>query len=163
MRRRDFIKGIAISTAWPLATRAQQGDGARRIGVLMARKADDPEGQKQFAALRQGFLELGWSEGKTLHIETRWTVADAAEALKFAQELVGSKPEVLVANGTPSLVAARQVTSTIPIVFVSVADPVGQGFVPSLARPGGNITGFALRKPAWAANGLSCSRNWRPA
>jgi putative ABC transport system substrate-binding protein len=143
MRRRDFIRLIgSAGVAWPFTARAQQGEGARRLGVLMARRPDDPQGQKQFAALQRGLLELGWSEGKTLHIETRWTVADAAEALKFAQELIGLKAEVLVANGTPSLVAVRQVTSTIPTVFVSVADPVGQGFVPSLARPGGNVTGF---------------------
>ena len=86
MRRRDFVKGIAGSAiGWPLAASAQQRDQMRRIGVLMTRKADDPEGQKQLAALRQGLLELGWSEDKTLHIETRWTIADAAEALRFAQ------------------------------------------------------------------------------
>jgi len=147
MRRRDFIKIIGGGAAvWPLAVRAQQSESVRRIGVLMARNSDDPEGQKQFAALRQGLAELGWSEGRALQIETRWTVGDTAAALKFAQELARSKPEVLVANGTPSLVAIRQVTSTIPVVFVSVADPVGQGFVPSLSRPGGNITGFSAEE-----------------
>src|SRR6266516_1742691 len=135
MRRRDFIRLVGGATAWPHAVRAQQNAGVRRIGVLMARKVDDAEGQKQLAALRQGLAELGWSEGKTLRIETRWTVADAAEALKFAQELIELKSEVLVANGSPSLVVMRQVTSTIPTIFVSVADPVGQSFVPSLARP----------------------------
>src|SRR4249920_1645865 len=114
MRRREFIGllGSAVAT-WTLSVRAQQGEGVRRIGVLMARKTDDAEGQKQFAALRQGLAELGWSEGKAFHVETRWTAADAAEALKFAQELVASKPDVLVVNGTPSLIAMRQVTSTI--------------------------------------------------
>jgi len=134
----------------------------RRIGVLMTRKADDPEGQKQLEALRQGLLELGWSEDKTLHIETRWTVADAAEALRFAQELIGLKSEVLVAQGTPSLVAARQVTSTIPIVFVSVADPVGQGFVPSLARPGGNITGFSAEEAGMGGKWLELLKELAP-
>lgn len=130
--------------------------------MLMARKPDDPQGQKQFAALRQGLLELGWSEGKTLHIETRWTVADAAEALKFAQELIGLKAEVLVANGTPSLVAARQATSTIPTVFVSVADPVGQGFVPSLARPGGNVTGFSAEEAGMGGKWLELLKELAP-
>jgi len=134
----------------------------RRIGVLMTRKADDPEGQKQLGALRQGLLELGWSEDKTLHIETRWTIADAAEALRFAQELIGLKSEVLVAQGTPSLVAARQVTSTIPIVFVSVADPVGQGFVPSLARPGGNITGFSAEEAGIGGKWLELLKELAP-
>jgi putative ABC transport system substrate-binding protein len=163
MRRRDFIKAIAASTiASPTAARAQQSEGVRRIGVLMARKADDTQGQKQFAALRQGLTERGWSEGKTLHIETRWSVADAAEALKFAQELVASKPEVLVANGTPSLVAMRAATSTIPVVFVSVADPLGQGFVPSLARPGGNITGFSAEEASMGGKWLELLKELAP-
>jgi len=163
MRRRDFVKGIAGSAiGWPLAASALQRDQMRRIGVLMTRKADDPEGQKQLEALRQGLLELGWSEDKTLHIETRWTVADAAEAFRFAQELIGLKSEVLVAQGTPSLVAARQVTSTIPIVFVSVADPVGQGFVPSLARPGGNITGFSAEEAGMGGKWLELLKELAP-
>jgi len=153
---------VGGAAAWPLAARAQQGEGVRRIGVLMARKIDDAEGQKQFAALRDGLAERGWSEGKTFHIETRWTVADAAEALKFAQELVRSKSEVLVANGTPSLVAMRQVTSTIPIVFVSVADPVGQRFVPSLARPGGNITGFSAEEATMGGKWLELLKELAP-
>ena len=163
MRRRDFVKGIAGSAiGWPLAASAQQRDQMRRIGVLMTRKADDPEGQKQLGALRQGLLELGWSEDKTLHIETRWTIADAAEALRFAQELIGLKSEVLVAQGAPSLVAARQVTSTVPIVFVSVADPVGQGFVPSLARPGGNITGFSAEEAGIGGKWLELLKELAP-
>ena len=163
MRRRDFITLFGSGAAtWPLAARAQQAEGTRRIGVLMARKADDPQGQKQFAAFRQGLLERGWSEGKTLHIETRWTVADAAEALKFAQELIGLKAEVIVANGTPSLVAVRELTSTIPTVFVSVADPVGQGFVPSLARPGGNVTGFSAEEASMGGKWLELLKELAP-
>ena len=162
LERREFITLVGGAAAWPLAARAQQGEGVRRIGVLMARKIDDPEGQRQFAALREGFAERGWSEGKTFHIETRWTVADAPEALKFAQELVGSKPEVLVVNSTPSLVAMRQVTSTIPVVFVSVADPVGQGFVPSLARPGGNITGFSAEEATMGGKWLELLKELAP-
>jgi putative ABC transport system substrate-binding protein len=163
MRRREFITLLGGSAVWSIAARAQQADGVRRIGVLMARKTDDVEGQKQFAALRQGLAEFGWSEGKTLHLETRWTVADPAEALKFAQELVGSKPDVLVANGTPSLIALRQVTSTIPVVFVSVADPVGQGFLPSLSRPGGNITGFSAEEASMGGKWLELLKNLAPA
>jgi putative ABC transport system substrate-binding protein len=164
MRRREFITLVASAAlTWPLAARAQQSAGIRRIGVLMARKADDAQGQKQFAALRQGLAEFGWADGNTLHIETRWSVADAAEALKFAQELVASKPEVLVANGTPSLVAMRQATSTIPVVFVSVADPLGQGFVPSLARPGGNITGFSAEEASMGGKWLELLKELAPA
>src|SRR6266478_360258 len=163
MRRREFIALLGgAAAAWPRAARAQQNAGVRRLGVLMARKVDDAEGQKQLAALRQGLAELGWPEGKTFHIETRWTVADAAEALRFAQELVASKPDVLVANGTPSLVAMRQVTSTIPVVFVSVADPVGQGFVPSLARPGGNITGFSAEEASMGGKWLELLKELAP-
>jgi putative tryptophan/tyrosine transport system substrate-binding protein len=163
VRRREFITLVgSAAMARPLAARAQQGEGVRRIGVLMARKADDAQGQKQFAALRQGLTERGWSEGKTLHIETRWSVADAPEALIFAQELVASKPEVLVANGTPSLVAMRQATSTIPVVFVSVADPLGQGFVPSLARPGGNITGFSAEEASMGGKWLELLKELAP-
>ncbi len=162
MRRRDFIALLGGAAAWPLAARAQQDKGEHRIGVLMARKADDTEGQKQFAALQQGLAELGWSEGKTLHIETRWTVANATEALKFAQELIGLKSEVLVANGTPSLVAVRQLTSTIPTVFVSVADPVGQGFVPNLARPDKNVTGFSAEEASMGGKWLELLKELAP-
>ena len=163
MRRREFITLIGGSAAWPLVTYAQQGERIRRIGVLMARKVDDVEGQKQFAALLQGLAELGWSEGKTLHVETRWTVANPAEALKFAKELVELKPDVLVANGTPSVIASRQATSTIPVVFVSVADPVGQKFVPILSQPGGNITGFSAEESSMGGKWLELLKNLAPA
>ena len=163
MKQREFIVLLGSATAaWPLPARAQQAEGARRVGVLMARKADDPQEQKQFGALRQGLLERVWSEEKTLHIETRWTVADAAEALKFARELIALKAEALVANGTPSLVAVREPTSTIPTVFVSVADPVGQGFVPSLARPGGNITGFSAEEAGMGGKWLELLKELAP-
>jgi putative ABC transport system substrate-binding protein len=125
---------------------AQHFDGTRRIGVLMARKVDDPEGRKQFAALLRGLAELGWIAGQTVNVDARWAVGNPADALKLAHELVGSKPDVLVVNATPSLIAMRETATTIPVVFVSVADPVGQGFVPSLARPGGNITGFSVEE-----------------
>lgn len=155
MRRRVFLKSIGgLAVAWPLAAHAQKSEGVRRIGVLMARKADDAEGKKQFAALQQGLAELGWSERQTVHIEARWTVGDRAEALKFARELAESKPDVLVANATPSLMAMRQATATIPIVFISVADPVGQHFVPSLSRPGGNVTGFSVEEASMGGKWL---------
>jgi putative ABC transport system substrate-binding protein len=162
MRRREFIKVIAVSAAWPLAARAQQPEQMRRIGVLMARKSHDVEGQKQFAGLQQGLMELGWLEGRTIHIETRWTVGDPDEAAKFTQELIESKPEVLVANGTPSLVAMRQAAAAAPVVFVSVADPVGQGFVPSLSRPGGNITGFSAEEASMGGKWLELLKELAP-
>jgi putative ABC transport system substrate-binding protein len=152
MRRREFITllGGAVA-AWPLAAEAQQPDRMRRIGVLMARSANDPEGQKQAAAFQRSIEELGWSPGRSVEIEYRWPAGDASQAQAFAKELVDWRPDVLVANSTPSLVAARQATSTIPIVFVAIADPVAQGFVQSLARPGGNITGFGAEEPSMGA------------
>jgi putative ABC transport system substrate-binding protein len=163
MRRRDFISFFAGTAAmWSFAARAQKSERVRQIGVLMARRIDDAEGQKQFAALRQGLVELGWSEGQTVHIEVRWTVGDPEEALKFARELVGLRPDVLVANATPSLVAMRQVATTIPVIFVSVADPVGQGFVPSLSRPGGIITGFGVEEASMGGKWLELLKEVAP-
>ncbi len=162
MKRREFIAILGGAAAWPIAVRAQQGPGMRKIGVLMARRVDDAEGQKQFAALMQGLTALGWTEGQTVHIEARWTVGSPAAALKFARELVELKPDVLVANATPSLIAIRQATATIPTVFVSVADPVGQGFVPSLSRPGGNITGFSVEEASMGGKWLEVLKQSAP-
>jgi putative ABC transport system substrate-binding protein len=162
MRRRTFIAGVGIAAVRPILARAQQADGPRKIGVLMARKSDDPEGQKQFAALHEGLAELGWAPGPRLLTEQRWTVGDPVQALQFAQQLVLSKPDLLVANATPSLAALRQTTSTIPIVFVSVADPVGQGFVPSLSRPGSNITGFSVEEASMGGKWLEVLKEMVP-
>jgi putative ABC transport system substrate-binding protein len=164
MRRREFIRlaGLGAAAAYARAACAQQSESVRKVGVLMARKTTDVEGQKQFAALRQGLVQLGWSEGQTLHIEARWTVGDLAEAQKFARELVGLKPSILVANGTPSLIAMRQATTTLPVVFVSVADPVGQNFVPSLSRPGGNITGFSAEENSMGGKWLEALKEVAP-
>ena len=155
---RDIQGGVNSLRCWVARRRrgrsprdAQQPDRMRRIGVLMARFANDPEGQKQAAAFQRSIEELGWSPGRSVEIEYRWHAGDASQAQAFAKELVDWRPDVLVANSTPSLVAARQATSTIPIVFVAVADPVAQGFVQSLARPGGNITGFAAEEPSMGA------------
>src|SRR6516225_11007469 len=164
MRRRDFIKGIVGSvTLLPSPARAQQTQRVPRIGVLMARAANDPEGQKQAAALQRGIEELGWSPGRNVEIEYRWAAGDASRAQALAKELLDWRPDILVANSTPSLVAARQATSTIPIVFVAIADPVAQGFVQSLARPGGNITSSKPKSPAWEQSGCNCSTKLRPA
>jgi ABC-type uncharacterized transport system substrate-binding protein len=150
-RRREFITLVSSAAVWPLAARAQQAERVRRIGVLMARAANDPEGQKQAAALQRGIEELGWSPGRNVEIEYRWPAGDASRAEALAKELLDWRPDILVANSTPSLVAARHATSTIPIVFVAIADPVAQGFVQSLARPGGNITGFGAEEPTMGA------------
>ena len=143
MRRRDFIRVVAGSAAtWPLAAHAQHPERLRRIGVLISTREDDPDGQARAALLRQGLSELGWSEGRNIHIDYRWAGGDEARAKASAAELVRQKPDVIVANSTLLLAAVRNETSTIPIVFVVVGDPIGQGFVSSFAHPGGNITGF---------------------
>jgi putative ABC transport system substrate-binding protein len=117
----------------------------------MGRSASDPEGQKQAAALQRGLEELGWSLGRNLEIDYRWPAGNAGLAQASAKELVELRPDILVANSTPSLIAARGATRTIPIVFVAIADPVAQGFVQSLARPGGNMTGFEAEEPSMGA------------
>jgi len=155
MWRRDFIKVVAGSAmTWPLVARAQQREQMRRIGVLMPTHEDDPDGQQRVALLRQGLSELGWTEGRNIHFDYRWTGGDAAQAEADAAELVSQKPDVIVANGTLLLAAVRNETSTIPIVFVFVGDPIGQGFVSSFAHPGGNITGFASFEFATGAKWL---------
>jgi putative tryptophan/tyrosine transport system substrate-binding protein len=145
MRRRDFIKVIATSAAaWPLVARAQQTESMRRIGVLLPHAADDPQGQTRLAALLQQLQPLGWSVGRNVLVDTRWGAGDADRYRKYAAELVALTPDVIVVNTSPIVAAVQQATSTIPIVFVEVIDPVGGGFVSSLARPGGNTTGFAI-------------------
>jgi ABC-type uncharacterized transport system substrate-binding protein len=144
MRRRDFIKVIAGSaaTTWPLAARAQQGERMRRIGVLMPLPADDAQAQVRSAAFLQGLQELGWTVGRNVQFDYRWGARDADRARKHAAELVALAPDVILANGALVVGPLQQVTRTVPIVFVQVTDPVGAGFVESLARPGGNATGF---------------------
>jgi len=143
MRRRHFITflgGAAIT--WPLVARAQQSSAVRRIGVLMNYRADEPEGQARIRAFTQGLQKLGWSEGGNLRIETRWAGSDSELFRRYAVELVQSAPDVLLAGGSANVAALQQVTRSMPIVFANVIDPVGAGFVASLARPGGNTTGF---------------------
>jgi len=144
VKRREFITllGGAVA-AWPIAARAQQGERMRRIGLLMG-TADDPEGQARVMALKQGLQELGWTDGRNIQIETRFTGADAGRIQAHATELVALAPDIIVGQTTPVIRALRQATSFIPIVMAAVNDPVEQGFVSSLAHPGGNITGFAL-------------------
>jgi len=141
VRRRDLITLLGGAAAWPLAARAQQSDRVRRIGLLMG-TANDREGQTQVAALKQGLQELGWTDGRNIQIETRFGGADAARIRADAAELVALAPDVIVGQTTPVIRALRQATSSIPIIMAAVSDPVDQGFVSSLAHPGGNITGY---------------------
>ena len=143
MRRREFLgvlSGAAI--AWPLAARAQQGERLRRIGVLTGSTADDPDMQARLSALLQGLAQLGWTIGRNVQIDTRWTGGNAVEIRKHATELAALAPDVILAHGASTVGPLLQATRTVPIVFPVVADPVGAGFVDSLARPGGNATGF---------------------
>jgi putative ABC transport system substrate-binding protein len=154
MRRRDLIKGIAGSAiAWPLAARAQQNEQIRRVGVLMG-GSNDPLGHGRAAALVQGLGEFKWHDGGNLRIDWRWAGGDPALYERYAAELIALGPELLVAWGSPSVAALRRQNSTIPIVLVNVTDPVGQGFVESLAHPGGNITGFTDYDPPMAGKWL---------
>ena len=146
MRRREFIVVLGgAAAAWPLATRAQQPERMRHIGLLMAASADDPEYQARMAAFRQGLEQLGWTEGRNARIDTRWATIDADQIRKHAGELAALAPDViLAATGTTTVAPLLEATRTVPIVFVLVIDPVGAGFVSSLARPGGNATGFLM-------------------
>jgi putative tryptophan/tyrosine transport system substrate-binding protein len=145
MKRREFIALLGGAAAWPLAARAQQGERMRRMGVLIG--VSGPDGQARATALVQGLSALNWHEGSNLRIDWRWAGGDTTLYERYAAELVSLHPDVLLAQGSLPITLLRRHTSTIPIVFTIVADPLGQGFVESLARPGGNITGFSSFDP----------------
>jgi putative ABC transport system substrate-binding protein len=143
MRRREFIWSLAGAAAtWPLAVRAQQPDRMRRIGVLMNRAADDRDGQARLGAFQQTLQQLGWSDGRNVRMDTRWGENDIDSERRYAAELVALAPDIILASGTVSVAELQHVTRTLPIVFAGVSDPVGAGLVDTLARPGGNVTGF---------------------
>src|SRR5262245_37640580 len=137
-----LLGGAAV--AWPFAAHAQQPERVRRIGVLMNLAESDPETRARRAAFLQALQELGWSEGRNVGIDYRWGVGDSDRHRKNAAELIALEPDIILAHGSPIVRALLQATQTVPIVFVNTADPVAQGFVASLARPGGNATGFML-------------------
>jgi putative ABC transport system substrate-binding protein len=149
IRRREFMVALggAVATC-PLGARAQQADRMRRVGLLMGYPEGDPEGQANLTAFRQGLQKLGWTEGRNIRIDIRWGGADPNKARTFAKELVSMAPDVIVPNTNLMTAILQPETHTIPIVFVFVGDPVGSGYVASLARPGGNITGFSALDPA---------------
>jgi putative ABC transport system substrate-binding protein len=141
LKRREFITLLGGAAAWPLAARAQPPEPMRRVGVLMA-TADDAEGRLRIAAFREGLQKLGWVEGRNVQIDYRWASGDIERAKVYAGELVRLTPDVILAGSTPALRSLRDQTRTIPIVFAQVSDPIGEGFIESIARPGANITGF---------------------
>src|SRR3954464_9235213 len=142
MRRREFIAGIGSATTWPFLARAQQPERMRRIGVLMPASADDPEFQARVGAFLQGLALLGWNIGRNVRIDTRWATANAADIRRHAAELAALAPDVILAHGAATVRPLLEATRTVPVVFVSVTDPVGAGLVDSLPRPGGSATGF---------------------
>jgi ABC-type uncharacterized transport system substrate-binding protein len=142
MKRRAFITLLGGAAAWPLAARAQQPDRMRRIGVLMNLAADDREAQARIAAFLQGLQQLGWTDGGNVRIDYRWAAGDTGRFQRYAEELLALAPDVILASAFPSVQALQRATRTVPIVFAQVGDPVASGFVQSLARPGGNTTGF---------------------
>jgi putative ABC transport system substrate-binding protein len=144
MRRREFIAGLGAAAAWPLVARAQQGDHVRRIGVLMGGDENDPFSKLQRSTLTQALAGLGWTDGRNVLMDFRWAGGDINRIRAFAQELVGSQPDIIMASATAVTAAVQRETRTIPIVFVNVSDPVVSGIVAALNQPGGNITGFAL-------------------
>jgi putative ABC transport system substrate-binding protein len=148
MKRRAFIALVGCAAAWPLAAHAQQADRVRRIGVLMGIAQSDPEGQARVMALRQGLEQLDLKDGQNIHIEYRWGAGDGNQIRSYAAELVALAPDVILATNTPTVRALQQLTGTISIVFVSVSDPVSDGFVTSISKPGGNITGFSTYEPS---------------
>jgi len=145
MRRRQVIKLLGgAAAAWPLAARAQQGDRMRRLGILMAGAESDPHYQADVAVFREGLQKLGWVDGQNIRIEVRWAGFNAETMRRYAKELIALQPDLILSNDTPTTATLLQQTRTVPIVFATVADPVGSGFVASFARPGGNATGFAV-------------------
>jgi ABC-type uncharacterized transport system substrate-binding protein len=160
--RRELITLLGGAAAWPLAARAQQGERVRRIGSLQGIAADNPAAQSSRAAFTQRLQELGWTEGRNLHIDYYWAAGDLSLMRAAAIELVRAQPDVILALGSPGLKAVLQATRAIPIVFVNVADPVGQGFITSLARPGGNATGFTNFQFALGGKWLQTLKDMTP-
>jgi putative ABC transport system substrate-binding protein len=145
MRRREFVSLLGGAAAWPLAAHAataQPSDRVRRIAMLSGLAATDPEVQARVAALQQGLKELGWTEGRNVSIDFRWGTGERDQMRAFARELIDLKPDLIVGMTTPAVTALVQETTTIPILFVNIVDPLGRGFVSNMARPGGNVTGF---------------------
>jgi putative tryptophan/tyrosine transport system substrate-binding protein len=162
MRRRDFITLLGATAAWPLAARAQP-ERMRRIGVLMGYAESDLDAQAKVAAFREALQKFGWAEGRNIRIDTRWPIpADTESMQRFAKELVTLQPDLILSHITPPTAALLQQTRTVPIIFATVSDPVGSGFVASFSRPGGNITGFTSIEPTMAGKWLELLKEIAP-
>jgi putative tryptophan/tyrosine transport system substrate-binding protein len=161
MRRREFL-GILGGAAWPVTVRAQQPERIRRVGILFGTTESDLEAQALISIARQRLLELGWSEGRNIRIEDRWTAGDNDRLRAYAAEFAQSKPDVIVCEGTPVVAAMQQATRSIPIVFLNANNPIGSGFVASIARPSGNITGLVSFEPAMGGKWLETLKEIAP-
>jgi ABC transporter substrate binding protein len=163
IERRKFLAALGgAAIAWPLAARAQQAERVRRIGVLMNFGADDAEGQVRLAAFLQGLQETGWAVGRNVRIDLRWGAANNELYRKYAAELVALAPDVILASATPSVQALQHANRTVPVVFAMVGDPVGMGVVASLARPGGNTTGFTPNEFGFSAKWVELLKEIAP-
>src|SRR6516162_5034813 len=160
--RREFITLLGGAAAWPLAARAQQPERMRRIGVFMPLAADDKQAQARLAAFLQGLQELGWTDGRNVRIDYRWAAGDAERIRRYAVELAALAPDVILAGGRGVIQTLMQATRTVPIVFTQTPDPVGAGFVNSLARPGGNVTGFLVFEYGISAKWLELLKEITP-
>jgi putative ABC transport system substrate-binding protein len=163
MKRRTFIAGLGSAAAWPVVAQAQQGDRTRRIGVLMAYDESDPEAKAHLSAFTQGLVEVGWTDGHNMRMDVRWPAGNIDRVRKFAKELVDLQPDVILSEGTPATVALQRETRTVPVIVAAISDPVGAGLVASLARPGGNITGFTISEPAMTGKWLQLLTEISPA
>jgi putative ABC transport system substrate-binding protein len=162
MRRREFLGVVGGAAAWPLAARAQQGERMRRIGVLMNLAESDPEGQARLKGFVRRLGELGWTDARNMRVDVRWTAGDAERIRRYAKEFGALAPDVILAYTSPTVAALQQATRAVPIVFVGVIDPVGAGFIESLARPGGNTTGFTTFEYAIGAKWLELLKEIAP-
>jgi ABC-type uncharacterized transport system substrate-binding protein len=163
MKRRELITLLGgTAVAWPFAVRAQEPEPVRRIGVLLSLSADDPQGQARLKAFVLGLQQLGWIDGRNLRIDIRWSAGDSDRSRRYAAELFALAPDVLLASGGSVVSSLLQVTRTVPIVFTLTPDPVGAGFVASLARPGGNATGFTQVEYGMSAKFLELLKEVAP-
>jgi putative tryptophan/tyrosine transport system substrate-binding protein len=162
MRRRDFITLVGGGAIWPLAAQAQQSERMRRIGVLMLYPESDPQGQLRAAAFRQGLQKLGWEVGRNVQVDIQWGFGDTDWLRSAAAQLLRLAPDVIVANGTPAAKTMQQASRTVPVIFIAGSDPVVDGLVPSLAHPGGNMTGFYVFEPSLGAKLLDLLKEIAP-
>ena len=163
MRRREFITLLGgAAAAWPLAARAQQPERVRRVGALISLPEGDPEARAWTSSLARRLEELGWAVGRNIHVDVRWDAGEAKQAQSYAAEIVALAPEVILADGMRAVTALQRASATIPVVFVQIPDPIGAGVIPSLSRPGGNLTGFTHYEYATAGKWLELLKEIAP-